>query len=77
MVQQPRIVFVLDAPADVIYSRKKELTFDEIQRQLEEFDKLSNLDDNFYKINANQTPEKMVLDAKKIILDKFCLKIQK
>ena len=77
MVQQPRIVFVLDAPADVIYSRKKELTLDEIQRQLEEFDKLSNLGDNFYKINANQTPEKMVLDAKKIILDKFCLKIQK
>ena len=56
---------------------KKELTLDEIQRQLEEFDKLSNLGDNFYKINANQTPEKMVLDAKKIILDKFCLKIQK
>ena len=77
MVQQPRIVFVLDAPADVIYSRKKELTLDEIQRQLEEFDKLSNMGDNFYKINANQTPEKMVLDAKKIILDKFCLKIQK
>lgn len=77
MVQQPRIVFVLDAPADVIYSRKKELTLDEIQRQLEEFDKLSNLGDNFYKINASQTPEKMVLDAKKIILDKFCLKIQK
>lgn len=69
--------FVLDAPADVIYLRKKELTLDEIQRQLEEFDKLSNLGDNFYKINANQTPEKMVLDAKKIILDKFCLKIQK
>lgn len=63
MVQQPRIVFVLDAPADVIYSRKKELTLDEIQRQLEEFDKLSNLGDNFYKINANQTPEKMVLDV--------------
>ena len=56
---------------------KKELTLDEIQRQLEEFDKLSNLGNNFYKINANQTPEKMVLDAKKIILDKFCLKIQK
>lgn len=61
----------------MLYIQEKELTLDEIQRQLEEFDKLSNLGDNFYKINANQTPEKMVLDAKKIILDKFCLKIQK
>ena len=75
IVQQPQIVFVLDAPAEVIYSRKKELTLDEIKRQLEEFDKLSEFGDNFHKINANQAPEKMVLDAKKIILDEFCIKI--
>ncbi len=71
MVQQPRIVFVLDAPADVIYSRKKELTLDEIQRQLEEFDKLSNLGDNFYKINANQTPEKWFWMQRKSFLINF------
>ena len=76
MVQQPQIVFVLDAPADVIYSRKKELTLDEIQRQLGEFDKLRNLGGNFYRINANQSPDKMVDDAKKIILDAFCKKVE-
>lgn len=77
MVQQPQIVFVLDAPADVIYSRKKELTLEEIQRQLDEFAKLKELGDNFHIINANQTPEKMVQDARKIILERFCIKTNK
>lgn len=77
MVQQPQIVFVLDAPADVIYSRKKELTLDEIQRQLDEFAKLRELGDSFYRVNANQMPGEMVQDAKRIILEKFCVKIDK
>ena len=77
MVQQPQIVFVLDAPADVIYSRKKELALDEIQRQLDEFANLRKLGDSFYRVDANQTPGEMVQDAKRIILEKFCVKIDK
>lgn len=76
LVQQPKIVFVLNAPAEVIYSRKQELTMDEIKRQLIEFEKLKTLGSNFVTINANQSPDKMVDDAKKIILDAFCKKVE-
>ena len=77
MVQQPQIVFVLDAPAEVIYSRKQELSIEEIHRQLDEFAKLKRVGKNFYTINANQAPTEMVQDAKGIILEKFCKKINK
>lgn len=75
LVQQPKIVFVLRAPADVIYSRKQELSQEEIERQLIEFENLKKIGRNFVTINANQTPGEMVLDAKKVILEKFCSKI--
>lgn len=77
IVQQPQIVFVLVAPADVIYRRKQELTINEIKRQLEEFEKLVTMGDIFFVVNANQTPDKMVEDTKSIILKKFCKKIVK
>lgn len=77
LVQQPQIVFVLNAPAEVIYSRKQELALDEIERQLVEFEKLKSFGKNFVTINANQTPDEMVRDAKTIILEKFCKKIEK
>lgn len=77
LVQQPQIVFVLNAPAEVIYSRKQELALDEIERQLVEFEKLKSLGNNFVTINANQTPDEMIRDAKAIILEKFCQKIEK
>lgn len=77
LVQQPQIVFVLNAPAEVIYSRKQELALDEIERQLVEFEKLKSLGKNFVTINANQTPDEMIRDAKAIILEKFCQKIEK
>lgn len=68
---------MLNAPAEVIYSRKQELALDEIERQLVEFEKLKSLGKNFVTINANQTPDEMVRDAKTIILEKFCKKIEK
>lgn len=76
-VQQPQIVFILNAPADIIYERKQELTINEIKRQLVEFEKLKEVGNNFFMIDADQVPDKMVQDAKKIILDKFCRKIEK
>lgn len=77
LVQQPQIVFVLNAPAEVIYSRKQELALVEIERQLVEFEKLKSLGKNFVTINANRTPDEMVREAKAIILEKFCKKIEK
>lgn len=74
-VMQPHVVFVLVADAQTIYSRKQELTLEEINRQLKELKKLSKTHKRFVVINANQSPEKMADNAMKVILDRFTTKI--
>lgn len=75
LVVQPRIVFVLDAPAEVIYKRKQELTPEEISRQLKEFRKLSLLGNRYCRLDATKSPEEIANDAIKIILDNFTKKL--
>lgn len=75
LVKQPSIVFVLQAPADVIYNRKQELTKGEINCQLEGFQKLSSLGDSVHFLDATKKPDEMAKDAIKIILDKFTTKL--
>lgn len=75
LVKQPSIVFVLQAPADVIYNRKQELTKGEINYQLEGFRKLSSLGDSVHFLDATKKPDEMAKDAIKIILDTFTTKL--
>ncbi len=75
LVKQPKIVFVLDAPTEVIYKRKQELTPEEISRQLVEFRKLSSLGKRYYRLDASKKPEEIANDAIKIILEKFTNKL--
>ena len=75
MVIQPRIVFVLLADAETIYKRKQELTIDEINRQLGEFSKLAKTHKRFVVIDASKSPEEMVEDAIKVIINKFTEKL--
>lgn len=75
MVKQPKVVFVLDAPADVIYSRKQELRKDEIERQLVEFRRLRNFGDRVYVLDATQSPEAMAQEAIKILVERFTCKL--
>lgn len=76
LVSQPRIVFILTADAKTIYKRKQELTVEEINRQLGELTKLAKTDKRFVVIDANQSPDKMVDDAIKVILDRFTHQIK-
>lgn len=75
LVKQPKIVFVLDAPAEVIYKRKQELTPEEISRQLVEFKKLSSLGKRYYRLDASKKPEEIANDAITIILENFTKKL--
>lgn len=70
-VKQPKLVFVLDADADTIYSRKQELTKEEISRQLIEFRKLKTLGDRAHFLDATKKPDEIVRDAMKFVLDTF------
>ena len=76
-VHQPQIVFVLMADAEVVYNRKQELTLYEITRQLKEFKKLKDVSSNCFMLNANLTPDEIVDEAMKVIMDKYTLKVPK
>lgn len=74
LTPQPKVVFVLDANPEIIYSRKQELTKEEITRQLGVYRELANSHKRFYTINAEQTPEQMADEAVKIFLNQYTRK---
>jgi thymidylate kinase len=52
------MVFFLDCDADIVYGRKKELSRDEIERQLSEYRQLAAaFHKRFVLLNAWQSPE--------------------
>lgn len=71
LTPQPKVVFVLDADTETIYSRKQELTKEEITRQLGLYRELTDSHKRFHKISALQTPEEMANEAMKIILNTY------
>ena len=71
LTPQPTIVFVLCARPEVIYERKQELDLEEIRRQMKEYSELADKRKNFYKLNAEQSADKIADEAIDIILDKY------
>lgn len=76
LTPQPKIVFVLDADPSVIYSRKQELTEEEITRQLGVYRELANSHKRFYIINAEQAPEEMADEALKVIFGIYAERLE-
>ncbi len=72
LTPKPKIVFYLKAEPNTIHDRKAELPLDEIKRQIGEYDKLAFTNQKkFIIIDAEESPEKMVQEALRIILDKY------
>ncbi len=71
LTPRPGIVFILKADADTIYSRKKELPKEEIERQLKEYDELAKTNKRFKVIDATKTPDEMSKEALEILLEKY------
>ena len=61
----------MTADADTIYSRKTELPKEEIERQLEEYEQLSNTNKRFVKIDSRKTPDEMADEALRVVLEKY------
>lgn len=76
LVYQPHFVFVLLCDAQTIYKRKQELTLEEIDRQLKIFNALAESGKRFIKLNAAQTPDAIVKDALKILIDRYTNKVK-
>lgn len=71
LTPRPGVVFILKADADTIYERKQELTKEEIERQLEEYDLLAKTNKRFKTIDAKKTPDEMTDEALAIIFEKY------
>ncbi len=71
LTPRPGIVFILTADAETIYSRKKELSKEEIERQLEEYKQLSQTNKRFIEIDARKTPDEMSQEALHILFKKY------
>lgn len=71
LVLPPKIVFILEATPSLVYERKKELSLNEISRQMVEFSNLKYINKNSIFINANKNPHEMVSEALYFIMQKF------
>jgi thymidylate kinase len=69
LLKKPDLVFVLDAPAEVLQARKKEVPLAETQRQRQAYLELACRLDNAKIINAAQPPEKVASDIAKAVRD--------
>lgn len=69
LIHKPDIWILLDAPAEVIQNRKKEVTFEETSRQVKAYQQLFCELDNAFVINANQTPDRVIYDTEKVIIE--------
>ncbi|MBW3090919.1 hypothetical protein [Bifidobacterium miconisargentati] len=75
-VPQPDVTFVLMTDAETVYCRKQELTLEEIDRQLGEFSALERMLPNAVELDAGQTPDEIVRQAARIIVDRYTRKVR-
>ncbi len=60
MIPQPEMVFILDAPSEVLYARKQELTLDELKEQRIRFKQIPSMVPNAKMINVDRPIEEIV-----------------
>mgnify|MGYP006121566661 CR=1 FL=1 len=68
-IPQPDLYFVLTADPDIIYKRKQEVPFEELERQIKAYNQLS---DNkcYYQIDVNRSPDEIVKEILIIMMKK-------
>lgn len=77
MIPNPDLVLILDAPAEIMYSRKKELPLSELGRQREGYLKLQKKVKHVVVINADQPIKKVIEDATQVIIERQADRIKR
>lgn len=67
-IPNPDIIFILDGTPEILYERKKELSLDEISRQIVEYRKIAQRYQNAVIINVDKTLDEVVRDVTHQIL---------
>lgn len=69
-IPQPDIYFILTADPKVIYERKQEVPFEELERQVESYRSLAD-EKRYYSIDVDRTPQEIVKEITKIMMEKM------
>ena len=68
-VPQPHLVFLLDAPPEVLRSRKQELPLEEVARQREAYKELVGALPNGHIVDTSRPLDEAVAEVERIVLD--------
>jgi len=68
-IPRPQLVILLDAPPEVLYSRRRELPFEEITRQREAYLELTRNLPNGHVVDASKLLDEVVVRVEQLILD--------
>jgi len=69
-IPKPEVYFILTADAQIIYERKQEVPFEELERQIVEYRALTD-GKRYFNIEVNRTPEEIVKEITLIMMDKM------
>jgi thymidylate kinase len=69
VVPRPHLVILLDAPPQVLFARKQEISFEEVNRQREEYVNLVRNLHNGHIVDASRPLEGVVSEVERVILD--------
>lgn len=68
MIPSPDLTFILDAPGQVLYNRKQELSVKELDRQRTNYLKLGKTIKNAHIIDSTQPIDKVIEDITKLVI---------
>ena len=68
-IPRPDVYFILTADAEVIYKRKQEVEFEELQRQIKKYRELAD-NKKYFSIDVNKEPDKIVQEIVNIMMKK-------
>jgi len=69
IIPRPHLVILLDAPPQVLFARKQEVPFEEVNRQREKYVNLVRNLHSGHMVDASKPLEEVVSEVEKIILD--------
>jgi thymidylate kinase len=69
LTPQPGLLFVLDAPAKILQSRKQEVSAEEINRQRMEYRRIAETHPNARLIDCNRPVEEILSEVKKWVME--------
>ncbi|WP_430906526.1 hypothetical protein [Maribacter sp. 2-571] len=70
LIPKPNVFFVLTGNAERIHERKKEVTLNELKRQIIEYDSLVD-EKRYLHIDVNRPPSDIILEVKQILMNKM------